>query len=135
LDVLSGKVSRDYASGIKVDEDFETTVHELRVYFGFFKLTHTCESILHFYSYNGVTNDLKLKTGGLQGDPSEFMVFCILTRHLWGRIFKMFPELRDLAYGDDETTIGRPSQVLKLTSVTSQYSRQTVTWTLIWVRL
>ena len=38
LDVLSGKTSRDYACGIKLDEDFETAVHELRAYFGFFKL-------------------------------------------------------------------------------------------------
>ena len=30
LDVLSGKTSRDYECGIKVDEDFETAVHELR---------------------------------------------------------------------------------------------------------
>jgi hypothetical protein len=117
LDVLSDKVSQDYASGIKVDEDFETTVHELRVYFGFFKFARTCESILRFYSYNGATNYLKLKTGGLQGDPSEFMVFCIVTLHLWGRFFKIFPELRDLTYTDDTTTIGRLSQVLKLVVV------------------
>jgi len=44
LDVLSDKVSRDYECGIKVDEDFETTVHELRAYFGFFNLAHKCES-------------------------------------------------------------------------------------------
>jgi hypothetical protein len=56
LDVLSGKASRDYACGIKVDEDFETAVHELRAYFGFFKLARTCESILRFYSYNRATN-------------------------------------------------------------------------------
>jgi hypothetical protein len=31
LDVLSGKASRDYECGIKLGEDFETTVHELRV--------------------------------------------------------------------------------------------------------
>ncbi len=117
LDVLSGMVSRDYASGIKVDEDFETVVHELREYFGFCKFSHTCESILRFYSYNGETNDLKLKTGGLQGDPSEFMVLGIVTLHLWGRTFKMFPELRDLAYTDDATIIGRISQVLKVAVV------------------
>jgi hypothetical protein len=35
LDVLSGKVSRDYECGIKSGEDFETAVHELRTYFGF----------------------------------------------------------------------------------------------------
>jgi hypothetical protein len=34
LDVLSGKTSRDYSCGIKVDEAFETAVHELRAYFG-----------------------------------------------------------------------------------------------------
>ena len=33
LEVLSGKDSRDYACSIKVDEDFETAVHELRAYF------------------------------------------------------------------------------------------------------
>ncbi len=36
LDVLSGKSSCDYESGIKSVEDFETVVHELRTYFGFF---------------------------------------------------------------------------------------------------
>jgi hypothetical protein len=46
LDVLSGKVSRDYEYDIKLGEDFGTSVHELRAYFGFFKLGHTCESIL-----------------------------------------------------------------------------------------
>jgi hypothetical protein len=49
LDVLSGKSSRDYECGIKSGEDFETTVHELREYFGFFKLAHTCESTLRFF--------------------------------------------------------------------------------------
>ena len=44
-------------------------VHELRAYFGFFKFARSCESILRFYSYNGATNYLKCKTGGLQGDP------------------------------------------------------------------
>jgi hypothetical protein len=68
MDVLSGKVSRNYACGIKIDEEFETTVYELRAYFGFFKLTRACESVLCFYSYDGTTNYLKLKTGGLQGD-------------------------------------------------------------------
>jgi hypothetical protein len=75
LDVLSDKDSRDYEYGIKIDEDFETSVHELRVYFGFFKLAHTCESILRFYSYDGTTNYVKCKTGGLQGILTEFMKF------------------------------------------------------------
>jgi hypothetical protein len=68
LDVLSGKSSRDYSCGIKVDEVFETVVHELRAYFGFFKLARACESVLRFYSYDGDTNYLKPKRGGLQGD-------------------------------------------------------------------
>jgi hypothetical protein len=51
LDVLSGKVSRDYSCVIKVDEAFETVVHELRAYSGFFKLARACESVLRFYSY------------------------------------------------------------------------------------
>jgi hypothetical protein len=72
LDHLSGKVSRDYSCGINTDTDFETTVHELKVYFGFFRLQRTCETILRFFSYDGVTNyvDSKeiVRTGGLQGD-------------------------------------------------------------------
>jgi hypothetical protein len=45
------------------------------------------------------------------------MVYSLVTLHLWGRIFKMFPELRGLSYSDDGTTIGRLSQVLKLATV------------------
>jgi hypothetical protein len=45
------------------------------------------------------------------------MVYCLVTLHIWGRIFKMFPELRGLAYADDATIIGRLSQVLKMTVV------------------
>jgi hypothetical protein len=56
LDVLSGKDSRDNTCDIKVDEGFETVVHELTVYFGVFKLAHTCEIILRYYSYDGATN-------------------------------------------------------------------------------
>jgi hypothetical protein len=35
--MFSGKASRDYACGIKVDEEFETAVHEMKTYFGFLK--------------------------------------------------------------------------------------------------
>jgi hypothetical protein len=48
------------------------------------------------------------------------MVFSIVTLNLWVRIFKMFPEVRVLYYGDDETTIGRLSQVLNLVVVRNQ---------------
>ena len=84
LDVLSNKDSRDYTCDIEVDEDFETTVHELRTYFGFVKFTRTCETILHFYSYDGATNYVKCTPGGL------LTVFPLVTLHLWVRIFKKF---------------------------------------------
>jgi hypothetical protein len=71
------------------------------------------ESILRFDSYKGATNHVKYKTGGLQSP--EFMVFCLVTLHLWDRNFKNFPELRGLAYTDDDNIIGRFSQTLKLT--------------------
>ena len=45
------------------------------------------------------------------------MVFCLVTLHLWVRILKMFPELRDLSYVDDDNIIGQFSQELKLTVV------------------
>ena len=119
LDVLSGKSSRDYACGIKVDEDFETAVYELRSYFVFFKLARSCETILRFYSYDGATNYVKCRTGGTLSPPvqsPEFMVFCLVTLHLWGRIFQKFPELKGLAYADDGSIIGPLSKVLTLIS-------------------
>jgi hypothetical protein len=132
LDVLFGKDSRDYECGIKLDEDFETSVHELRVYFGVFKLAHTCESILCFYTYDGVTNYVKCKTGELQDESSGIHVFlsghtsplgevwdpCLVTVHLCLVTFhfKNFPELRVLPYVDDVNIIVRFSQALKLTA-------------------
>ena len=40
--------------------------------------------------------------------------FCLVTLHLWGRIFKKFPDLRGLAYADDGNIIGPISQTLSL---------------------
>jgi hypothetical protein len=68
LDHLSDKDSRDYACDINAGADFETVVHELKAYFGFFRLQRTCETILRFYSYYGSTNYVRCRTGGLQGD-------------------------------------------------------------------
>jgi hypothetical protein len=48
LDVLSGKVSRGYACGINADANFETTVHDLKAYFGVFRLQSTRETIHRF---------------------------------------------------------------------------------------
>jgi hypothetical protein len=91
LDDLSGKFSYDYECGIKVDEDFETTVHELRTYFGFLKLAL----------------------------PPGFMVFVWshFTSSVRDRIFKNFSELRDLTYADDGNIICLLSQALKFTVV------------------
>jgi hypothetical protein len=94
LDHLSGKASRDYACGINADADFQTAVHEFTAYFGFFRLQRTCETILRFYSYDGATHYVRCRTGGLQGDCPEFMIFCLVTLHLWGRIFGKFPEIK-----------------------------------------
>jgi hypothetical protein len=81
LDFLSGKASRDYACGINADADFETAVHELKAYFGVCRLQRTCEAILRLYSYNGATNHIRCRTGGLQEDCPEFMVFCIVSMY------------------------------------------------------
>ena len=42
------------------------------------------------------------------------LVFCHVTLHLWGRIFKRFPDLRGLSFADDGNIIGRLSQALRL---------------------
>jgi hypothetical protein len=63
LDVLSDKASRDYACSIKVDEDFETSVHELRHTSDFLNLhTHVNLSFV-FTSTTGllITSNLKLE--------------------------------------------------------------------------
>jgi hypothetical protein len=89
LDVLTGQVSRDYVCVVKAGVDFESTVNELKSYFGFFRLQRhvTCETILRFYLYDGPTNYVLCRTGvqrGLQVDCPEFMVFCLVTLHLEG---------------------------------------------------
>ena len=37
------------------------------------------------------------------------MVFCLLTLHLWVRLFGKFPEIKDLAYADDCNVIKGPT--------------------------
>ena len=48
--------------------------------------------------------------------PPEFMFFLLVDLHIWGRIFKRFPDLRGLAYGDNGNIIGRGSQALRIIS-------------------
>jgi hypothetical protein len=45
------------------------------------------------------------------------MVFCLVTLHLWGRIFGKFPEIKDLAYTDDDNIIAKLLTSLKLISM------------------
>ena len=41
-------------------------------------------------------------------------MFCHVTLHLWGRVFKMFPDLRGLVFTGDGNKLGRFSQALRL---------------------
>jgi hypothetical protein len=45
------------------------------------------------------------------------MIFCLVTLHLWGRIFGKFPEIKGLAYADDGNVIAKLSTALKLISM------------------
>ena len=45
------------------------------------------------------------------------MVFCLVTLHLWGRIFGKFPDTKGLAYADDGNIIATLSKALKLIAV------------------
>ncbi len=72
LDVLSGRVSRDYACGLKKGQ-----------------ATPTCEHLS------------KGKTDGQQGDPLEMFIFNLTIHHLRGRVLAKFQESRAIAYTDD----------------------------------
>jgi hypothetical protein len=50
---------------VSKSKEFETAVYELGLYFGFFKRSSFCETILQFYPDDGPTNDVKCRTGGL----------------------------------------------------------------------
>ena len=50
-----------------------------------------------------VTNYVKHRQGGLQGDYTEFMIFFLVTLYLWV-IFRKFPEIKGLGYMDDDNT-------------------------------
>jgi hypothetical protein len=45
------------------------------------------------------------------------MIFCLVTLHLWGRIFGKFPEIKGLTYSDDGNIIVKLSTSLKLISI------------------
>ena len=45
------------------------------------------------------------------------MVFCLVTLHLWGRIFGKFPEIKGLAYADNGSITAKLSTGLKIMSM------------------
>jgi hypothetical protein len=80
------KTSRDYECGINVDDDFETTVYELKAYFGFFRIQHTCETILRFYSYDGTTNYVRYRTGDFK-EIDQSLWYSVLVISISGVVF------------------------------------------------
>jgi hypothetical protein len=104
LDVLSGKASRDYGCAIKVDEDFETVVHELRTYFGF--LSHSIQKYvtLHVWgrsvkSLNKTVFKLDVNLDFSMG-KTEFLGKEPVTRHVYERTqysLQTDPDLQDIA--------------------------------------
>ena len=73
LDVLSGKASRTYASGIREGEEFETKCEQLRSMFGYFASMRTVKSKLRYFDFLGEVHEALGKTGGQQGDPLEMI--------------------------------------------------------------
>jgi hypothetical protein len=45
------------------------------------------------------------------------MVFCIVSLHLWGRVFGKFLDTKGLAYADDGSIIAKLSIALKIISM------------------
>jgi hypothetical protein len=70
LDMISGRASRDYASGFK---DVIPTVDTLTNLFGYFKAMRTCHSKLRYFDWDGQVHLAKGKTGGQEGDPLEML--------------------------------------------------------------
>ena len=76
---LDGKATRDYACGIKANEDLESACDSLRPMFDFFHGMRTCESKIRNFDCNGDVHTVKGKTGGQQGDPLEMIVYELST--------------------------------------------------------
>ena len=100
LDILSGRASRDYASGFKRG-DAIATCETLSNMFGYFKAMRACHAKLRYFDWDGQVHLAKGKTGGQQGDPLEMLVFNLTIHHLWGRVLSKFPGARAVAYADD----------------------------------
>jgi hypothetical protein len=89
LDMISGRVSRDFACGIK-EGDVIPTVDTLTNLFGYFKAMRTCHSTLRYFDWDGQVHLTKGKTGGQQGDPFEMLIFNLTNHHLWVRVLAKF---------------------------------------------
>ena len=116
LDVMSGTASRDYASGLKFGDSFETSCDTLRNMFPYFQAMRTCTPTLRYYDWLGQVHTAQSKTGGQQGDPLEMTVFNLSIHHLWGRVLKQHPLAPALAYADDGYIHAKLSVGLKIYS-------------------
>ncbi len=85
LDVLSGRVSRDYACGLKKG-DVIPTCENLSNLFCYLKAMRTCHAKVRYFDWDGQVQLAKDKTGGQQGDPLEMLIFKLTIHNLWGRV-------------------------------------------------
>ena len=89
LDVLSGRVSCDYACDLKKG-DVIPTYENLSNLFGYFKVMYTCHTILRYFDWNGQVHLVKDKTDGQHGDPLEMLIFNLTIHNLWGHVLTKF---------------------------------------------
>ena len=85
LDVLSGRVSRDYACGLKKG-DVIPTCENLSNLFCYLKTMRTCHVKVRYFDWDGQVQLAKDKTGGQQGDPLKMLIFKLTIHNLWGRV-------------------------------------------------
>jgi hypothetical protein len=74
LDMISGRVSRDYLCGLK-QGDVIPTIDTLSNLFDYFKAMRTCHTKLRYFDWDGQVHLAKAKTGGQQLDPLEMLIF------------------------------------------------------------
>ena len=90
LDMISGRVSRDYVCGLKRGDVIPTcnTLTNLYVYF---KAMHTCHAKLRYFDWDGQVHLAKGKTGGPQGDPLEMLIIQFDYSSFVGTCSRKFP--------------------------------------------
>ncbi len=113
LDVLNGRGSRDYTSGLRKG-DVIPTVDTLTNLFGYFKNMRSCEAKLRYFDWDGQVHVAKGKTGGQQGDPLEMLIFNLTVHHIRGRVLAKFQGARAVEYADDGYIKGKLSVVLQV---------------------